>query len=135
LNLSDYGFAEVGEWKTDLKLNSSIRHELSSPLRKARVIYAFEAEDEVKYIGICEEFNTTLENRMDRYQSQAGGTTNKRIANEIGTLLEDGKPVKIFALRPEPVRQYVDLTVDMVRGLEKPLIEKFNPPWNIKGRG
>ncbi len=116
--LCTYGFVDAGAWKTRLTVKSLIAPEFSSPLRSERVVYAFVANDEVKYIGVCDKPTTTLEERMRRYQYEQGGTTNRRVANEIGALLEAGTPVKIFALKPKRAVAYEDLAVDLVKGLE-----------------
>jgi hypothetical protein len=70
---------------------------------------------------------------MSRYKDLQGAGTNKRIANKIKGCLERGKSVKIFVLKPESTLQYKGLNVDLVKGLENPLIEKLKPEWNIQG--
>jgi len=148
MDLRNYGFVKVGRWKLNENIKSGIDFELMD-FKEERVIYAFVVDGETKYIGICESSKTTLEGRMKKFRNLQGGGTNERIANEIKKCLEDGKTVEIFALKPELVVQYkgLELTiqhndvelviknkgleVDLVRGLEYPLIEKLNPEWNI----
>jgi len=69
---------------------------------------------------------------MSRYQSLQGAGTNKRIAYQIKDCLKQGKAVEIFMLKPEPTLQYKGLNVDLVKGLENPLIERLKPEWNIQ---
>ena len=127
--LSYYGFEEVGEWKLEENLKSGITFELHK-FKEERVVYAFVVDDEVKYVGVCENTTTTLEDRMGRYKYLQGGGTNKRIAKKIKGCLDDQKSVKIFALKPESSLQYKGLNVDLVKGLEYPLIKELEPEWN-----
>jgi hypothetical protein len=129
-----YGFERVGEWKSDERSKSGITFELEK-FKGNRVIYAFVVDSEVKYIGVCENTTTTLKDRMSRYKNLQGGGTNERIAKEIKTCLKQGKSVKIFALRPPASEyKYKDLNIDLVKGLENPLIEKLKPAWNIQNK-
>ena len=131
MDLRNYGFVKVGRWKLNENIKSGIDFELMD-FKEERVIYAFVVDGETKYIGICESSKTTLEGRMKKFRNLQGGGTNERIANEIKKCLENGKTVEIFALKKlELVVQYKGLEVDLIRGLEYPLIEKLDPEWNI----
>ena len=131
MGLDNYGFVEVGKWKLEERLKSGVAFELYS-FKEERVVYAFVIDAEAKYIGVCDNTSTTLKNRMSRYQSLQGAGTNERIANKIKDCLKRGKAVKIFALKPESTLQYKGLNVDLVKGLENPLIERLKPEWNIQ---
>ncbi len=131
MELNNYGFVEVGKWKLNEHLRSGVAFELYR-FKEKRVVYAFVIDAEVKYIGVCDNTSTTLKNRMSRYQSLQGAGTNERIANKIKDCLNRGKAVKIFALKPESTLQYKGLNVDLVKGLENPLIERLKPEWNIQ---
>ena len=134
----EYGFVEVGEWKLDENTNAQIHFELKKEeYKNKRVVYCFvvddEVDDEVKYIGICESKNTGLLDRMQKYERLQGGGTNEFIAKLIFELLHTcNKRVKVYALEPSEKYVYKEIELDMVRGLEYPLIEKFNPAWNRK---
>lgn len=130
--LYKYGFVEVGEWKLDKSTKAGIRFELKrEEYKDKRVVYCFVADNEVKYIGICEAKDTGLLDRMKKYEKLQGNGTNKYIAELIFELLKScNKHVKVYALEPLKECFYKDIGVDMVRGLEYPLIEKFNPLWN-----
>ena len=120
--LESYGFVEVGNWQPG-RDKSKIEARLSR-FANERAVYAFVVDNEVKYIGICDNPKTTLKKRMgsQRY--------NKCMPDLIRKALEADKVVKIFALVPEDF-EYRGLKVDFVRGLEYPLIDKLNnPPWN-----
>ncbi|MHC1611594.1 MAG: GIY-YIG nuclease family protein [Candidatus Methanospirareceae archaeon] len=131
MELDNYGFVEVGKWKLKEHLKSGVAFELYS-FKEERVVYAFVIDDEAKYIGVCDNTSTTLKNRMSRYQSLQGAGANERIANKIKDCLKRGKAVEIFALKPESTLQYKGLNVDLVKGLENPLIERLKPEWNIQ---
>ena len=150
MNLRKYGFIKVGKWILNKNNKSGIDFELND-LNKERVIYAFVVDGKTKYIGICESNKRTLEDRMKMFKNKQGGGTNERIADEIKKCLEDGKTVEIFALKPElsvvykgpeitiEYNHYTEIVVknksievDLIRGLEYPLIERLKPEWNIK---
>jgi len=131
MELDNYGFVEVGKWKLKERLKSGIAFELHR-FKEERVVYAFVIDDEAKYIGICDNTSTTLKNRMSRYQSLQGAGTNERIADKIKDCLKRGKTIKIFALKPKSTLQYKGLNVDLVKGLENPLIKRLKPEWNIQ---
>ena len=79
--IKSFGFEKIGEWRLDNSENK-ITFKLEK-FEKERVIYAFVVDREVKYIGVCNGNNTTLKDRMNRYKYKQGGSTNKRINNEI----------------------------------------------------
>ena len=130
--LLKYGFEKVGIWKKSSRVKSGITFEaIDSILLKSRVIYAFVCENEIKYIGICDISSTSLEDRLKRYKYMTGGGTNKCVAEKIRKCLEEGKQVEIFALKPKEKYKFIDVVVDLVRGLEYPLIREFKT--NING--
>ena len=131
MKLSKYGFIEVGKWKLKKKIKSGITFEINK-LEKERVIYAFVVKNKVKYVGICQNRKTTLKERMKRYKNMQGAGTNERVAKEIKSHLSKKESVKIFALKPKPEKKYKDLPIDLVKGLENPLIKKLKPEWNIQ---
>jgi hypothetical protein len=126
---SAYGFVKVGEWKLEKGLKSGVTFKLHK-FERERVVYAFVVHGEVKYVGVCDNTTTTLRDRMSRYRRWQGAGTNKRIAKKIKKCLKQGQSVKIFALKPTSTLQYKGLNVDLVKGLENPLIEKLKPEWN-----
>jgi len=130
MDLKDFGFVEVGEWRLDESVKSGITFQLSR-FQKERVLYAFAIDHEPKYIGVCDKGTTTLKDRMGRFRSRAGGATNQRIAEQIRDSLRRGAAVKILALEPDVSVRYQGLTVDLVKGLENPLLEEVGPEWNI----
>jgi len=135
MRLEDIGFAHAGEWRLAGSggPKSGVKYHLTS-LSAERVVYAFVASGGVKYVGACAEPRTTLKDRMERYQSRAGAGTNERVAGLIRSALEAGEAVEIWALSPPPGGSYKGVPVDLVKGLENPLIEILDPEWNRAAR-
>jgi len=125
MRVNDYGFVEVGKWVLKESLRSKITFKLYG-FENVRVIYAFVVGDEVTYIGVCNSYNTTLRKRMNSQRY------NNIVANKIEKALRQDKSVKIFAMKPDEVYMYKDLKVDLVKGLETPLIKEFksDKKWN-----
>ena len=127
--LEGHGFNEAGCWDLDPKVKGGVRFRLKA-FQNDRVLYAFVVDGVVKYVGVCDGADTTLRDRMGRYQNLIGAGTNARIAAEIKTCLSEGQSVLIFALKPDGGPRYHRLDVDYVKGLESPLIKAFRPQWN-----
>ena len=130
MDLKDYGFVEVGQWRLKDSVKSGVGFELSRH-HNDRVVYAFVVDGDPKYVGICDKSTTTLKDRMRRYQDRAGQGTNERIADAIRGALGRRSTVKILALRPHRSIQYRGLHIDLVKGLENPLLKAIDPDWNI----
>lgn len=131
VNITDIGFQKAGEW-TKGGTVSGIVHRLTA-LKHDRVIYAFVVNGDMispAYIGICASSTTSLNGRMGRYRSLQGAGTNERVAGLILACLEREETVEIHALKPAEEYTYQGVGVDLVRGLEIPLIECFDPRWN-----
>jgi len=132
--LKEFGFEKAGKWYLE---NGKPNFELRDEYTNKRCIYAFCNERQTFYIGICKENHTTLKTRMNRYKGKVGSGTNKRILDEIAELLEEGGEVYIYAWYPrgdENERyKYKDLSIDLINGLEYPLINKLKPIWNKQG--
>jgi hypothetical protein len=128
--LAKLGFEEVGGCKLDHSLKSQIRFTVTR-LKDERVIYAFAVDDEVKYVGVCDTSNTSLGARMNRYQGMLGTGTNERITGHLSRALSHGSVVRILAWKPQEDFRVGPLRVDLVKGLENPLIALAEPEWNI----
>ncbi len=127
--LSSFGFTPAGEWVQTESVKSGITFRLTS-LTDERVVYALVVNQQAKYIGVCENEKTTLGDRMGRYKNRQGAGQNKRISARILETLRAGQSVQIHALKPASSVHYHDLEVDLVKGLENPLIQLFKPEWN-----
>lgn len=129
MSLYDYKFTRVGHWEKSRTVKSGVTFVLNA-LKRERVIYSFVINVEPKYIGICEKDTTTLCDRMNRYKNQQGAGTNERISNKIRDELDKGLQVEIYALKPNECIKYMGVKLDLVKGLENPLILEFKPEWN-----
>ena len=137
MELEQYGFVHVGQWVLCDSVKSGVSFKIDQ-LANARVVYAFVVNDEVKYIGICEKNSTTLKHRLNRYKSlqgrgritEGGENTNQHNVRLIKECLAAGDVVLIYALEPSHKFEIANVQVDLVKGLENPLIVKFTPPWN-----
>jgi hypothetical protein len=124
------GFAEAGTCALDARLKSGVRFQVKR-CAKDRVIYAFAVNGVVKYVGVCDNSGTCFANRMSRYQGMMGAGTNKRIAGYMRQVLAEGAQVAILVWRPAQKFVVGQLPVDLVKGLENPLISLARPEWNI----
>jgi len=124
--LKSIGFEKVGYWYLE---GNKLKCKLEKYKNEKNLIYAFVAEDHIKYIGKTEK---TLYSRIYGY-ARPGPTQNTNIKNskKIINLLEKNVPVTIFVLLPRENVLYKDsLQIDLAAGLEGPLISKLKPPWN-----
>ena len=129
-SLEEYGFRPAGTWRLKSTVGSGIGYELVA-CAAVRVLYAFVIDNRAMYVGVCEKDTTTLKARMGRYQAMQGNSTNRRVASLIRECLEKGNSVGILAIQPsDEGPRYRSLTIDLVKGLENPLIRALNPPWN-----
>jgi hypothetical protein len=99
------------------------------------VIYSFALNDEVRYIGVCDDTSTSFAARMSRYQALSGAGQNKRIVELMRAALAKGQAIDIYAWRPNQEVVVEGLSVDLVKGMENPLIAWAQPEWNIRGKG
>jgi len=77
-------------------------------------------------VSICDADTTTLKMRMARYRARQGSGTNERVADDILRSLMARKAVTIHALLPgDQGCRYKGVSVDLVKGLENPLIREL----------
>jgi hypothetical protein len=126
------GFVEAGMCSFDPGLKSGVRFSVTRS-HGERVIYAFVVDEAAKYVGVCDNTKTCFASRMSRYQGMTCNGTNKRIAERVKRVLSQGSTVKIFVWRPEQQVRVGDLTIDLIKGIENPLISRIHPEWNIHG--
>lgn len=135
--LIKYDFIKVGKCQLNGRYVSGVETVLNQ-FKDERVIYCFVVDDIIKYIGICDGQNRTLIERMKKYTSRASHQKNNtgtslQIIKKIKKCLEERKTIEIYALKPPNNYNYKILKIDLVRGLEYPLIERFRPSWNKRG--
>lgn len=130
------GFIKVGYWELDQ--NSEIKFEIANEyLSTEHLLYAFECDERVKYIGITE---VSLKNRMINYKNatekkDTSGSTNKKVNKSIRDLLKLKKEVYIYILKNEAPCDYFGFSISLATGIEKSLISAFDDGnlWNSRG--
>ena len=106
---------------------------------RRRGIYAFvkdnAVENPVKYIGITDELFKPIIERLQRYQKEKReGFTSHRVSGHILEALKNNSTIKIYTLIPDDEIEFKKIPIDLVKGLEYPLIDYFKCEWNIRGK-
>jgi len=123
--LLNFGFEKVGEW---VIRNDSIQCVLTQHGHEKNILYAFVAEEEVKYIG---KSTLTLRERMNGYQQPRPiQRTNIKNNARIKVLLRQKIPVHILVFVHDLEMTYQGILINLAAGLEDNLIARVNPPWN-----
>lgn len=126
--LENFGFIEIGCWEPndDKKGIGKTPYDNYKQFSNKAAIYAFaveKIEHPVKYFGIGDPLNR----RLNKYVTSEKGPKDER--ERIIKLLKDGYSIKIFAFIPSEELSknhlYKGLAIDLVRGLEYPLINSF----------
>lgn len=84
VELQALGFFEAGTCMLDQGLMSGVRFHVAVS-KDARVIYAFAVDDQVKYIGVCDNSGTCLGHRMSRYQGMMGRARTRGLLSKSTT--------------------------------------------------
>lgn len=134
---------KLGEFLMDLKIKGISDYKLflnpygdlkycnfrvdDSSLNNKKGIYLYKIEDEIMYIGRCQDsfekrINTGYANIFPRNCYLDGQNTNCRINNLIN---DNRSKVKLFILKIDDN--------EVIKKLEVELIEKYKPVWNIQG--
>jgi hypothetical protein len=125
--LLNLGFEEVGEWFLE---GNSVRFRLTKNEGERNILYAFVAQENVKYIG---KSTMTLYRRMNGYRNPGPTqTTNIKNNARISEHLQEGKSVQIFTLLQKEVILYKGFSVNIAAGLEDNLLVYIRPPWNYR---
>jgi hypothetical protein len=123
--LLEIGFQYAGNW---LLTDDIISYTLKHHEYDKNVLYAFICNGVVMYIG---KTTMPLTKRMYGYQNPGSSQpTNKKNNGNIRHLLNNGEPVDIFVFASNGLLKYGDYNINLAAGLEDPLIDKINPPWN-----
>jgi hypothetical protein len=135
--LEKLGFIEVGFWKLDIKKTDRIDFEINEEhLQRKELLYCFISGSTPYYFGISDK---TLKERMRNYKAGkedgTAGSTNKKVHAKILQFLNVKMDVKIFVLEPKYKLVYENLKVNIGKGIEHSLIEKYDRDeiWNDRG--
>lgn len=136
-DLKKFGFKKAGNWV--LLNNGRIDFKVENQFESTEdILYAFESEGLVRYIGITEQ---SLKGRMINYKSgheenKSSGFTNKFVNANIKKMLVEKKEVNIYFLRGEAECKFHSLRISLSTGIEKSLINLFDIDsnlWNSRG--
>jgi hypothetical protein len=126
--LLDVGFRKVGEWKL---ANGEVACTLNSEAGSRNILYAFESEAEVLYIG---KTTQPLKTRMYGYQNPGPTqSTNKRNNESLKERLALGSPVSILVLPDHGLLKYGGFHLNLAAGLEDSIVSELRPQWNKTG--
>lgn len=126
--LIEIGFRKVGEWK--LAANE-VMCELASDATSRNVLYAFESEGEVLYVGKTTQL---LKDRMYGYQNPgATQRTNIRNNENLRRHLGAGLNVSLFVLPDHGLLKYGGFRLNLAASLEDDIVFQLKPKWNITG--
>jgi len=126
--LIDIGFRKVGEWKLS---PNEIVCVLDAEKGAKNILYAFESEREILYIG---KIAQPLKARMYGYQNPGPTqSTNRRNNKNIKERLATGGEVSILALPDHALLKYGGFHFNLAAGLEDDLLFQVKPKWNKVG--
>lgn len=126
--LKDIGFRHVGEWKLE---TDELRCVLTDCETEVRILYAFECDGEILYIG---KSVRSLSKRMYGYQNPGPSQQTNIKANElIRKILGEKKIISIYAFVDSEKLAHGEFRVNLAAGLEDDLIDKLSPVWNKLG--
>jgi hypothetical protein len=126
--LLDIGFRKVGEWKLS---SGEIACALEAEVESRNILYAFESQREVLYIG---KTTQPLKARMYGYQNP-GPTQSTNIRNNanLKERLGAGGSVSILVLPDHGLLKYGDFHLNLAAGLEDDIVSQLKPRWNKTG--
>jgi excinuclease UvrABC nuclease subunit len=125
--LLDAGFVPKSTWRRGEDGFHSI-------LPKEPGLYAFVVGGMIMYVGSA---NESLRRRMGDYRRGLRQAAKKRrVYREIANVLRGDGKIELFTLESRLLeqREWNNLPVDMLIGLEAGLIKEFDPEWNHRGR-
>lgn len=135
-DLKKINFIKVGYWYLNNKQKLDFNIIDPKHLQENHLLYAFEADLIVRYIGITEK---TLKNRLTNYKngnSESSGSTNKKLNNNISEEIKKGFTVNIWMLKDSAPCNFFDYEISLATGIEKSLIRAFDLKenlWNKRG--
>lgn len=135
-DLEKVGFQNVGNWIINQSNKLEFIININDMLNLNHLLYAFEANSIVKYIGITEK---TLKERLRNYKgghTAKSGSTNKNVYSNIFDTLKAGFTVNIYILKENAPCDFMGFEISLATGIEKSLIKEFDLKeelWNIRG--
>lgn len=152
IKLKKYGIEKVGYWKlveqkgySENRHNNSVTfyftHQRDKCYTDLRCLYVFVSEGKVIYVG---KTNQGLSKRMSSYSSTSNqlnvssknkkNLSDRHKVNKIIEILKRGEEVSIYSFFDDKEVYYKDLKLNLISGLEDPLISIFQPKLNEDSR-
>ena len=127
--LHEIGFENVGTWSLG---KDSLSYEIRQHENERSILYAFVADQDVKYIG---KSTRPLKQRMNGYRKPGPSQmTNIKGNQGIIDLLKRGVSVQIYVFVQKEPLCYRGFRVNLAAGLEDDLIRQLEPEWNEVGQ-
>ncbi|MEI8204322.1 MAG: hypothetical protein WCH34_14965 [Bacteroidota bacterium] len=137
-HLIKIGFELAGKWIKSTEKVNRIEFEIQKKyLEQSDLLYAFESNDNIYYIG---KTDITLKERMNNYKAGkidgTGGKTNKVVHEKILKLLDVEGFVNIYVLLNKLEYNYYGHKISLASGIEMSLISHFDSDilWNERGK-
>jgi hypothetical protein len=112
--------------------NELLQYDLISFNSEKNILYCFECNDTVKYIGKTVK---TVSQRMYGYKKPSESQrTNLRVNKEIKKFLKNEKEIDIYILIDNGLLNFGDFRINIAAGLEDTLIAEYKPEWNYNGK-
>lgn len=135
-DLEKIGFKKIGYWYIDNKNKLQYQVDNIDNLSKDHLLYSFESNLNVKYIGITEK---TIKERLGNYKngsSKSAGSTNRNVYNKIFETILNGFKINIWILKENASCDFYGYEISLATGIEKSLIKEFDLKenlWNSRG--
>ena len=135
-DLEKIGFRNIGYWFINDKDKLQFEIFNSNDLLISHLLYSFESNSIVKYIGITE---TSLKQRFGNYKSgslSTSGSTNRNVYRKIYETITNGFKVNIWMLKENAPCNFKGFEISLATGIEKSLIREFDLKenlWNSRG--
>lgn len=135
-DLEKIGFKKIGYWFIDNKNKLQYQIDNFENLSKDHLLYSFESDLIVKYIGITEK---TIKERLGNYKngsSKSAGSTNRNVYNNIFETILNGFKINIWILKENATCDFHGYEISLATGIEKSLIKEFDLKenlWNSRG--
>jgi hypothetical protein len=135
--LLQIGFVDVASWRRGAEAPRLEYHfhEHNADIgeacfRASNVLYAFVANEDVKYIG---KTTKSARTRFIGYRTPSERQiTNWKCNRAINEILAQNGEVRIYIFAPDSQLRYGEFSINLAAGLEDALVARFSPLWNGK---
>ncbi len=123
--ITDIGFEKAGSWQIQ---QNNLDYTLEKYSKTHNILYAFVADNKIKYIG---KTTGTFKRRMNQYKNPGSTqSTNQHSHDHILKLLAQNIAVDIYIFVDKKPLKHEGFDINLAAGLEDSLIATLSPPWN-----